>query len=135
MKNYIGTKNVKAKLTTRKEYCDYRGWDVPEGEDPDEVIYLVEYEADPLSKPNHPDHKGYITMSPKHVFDKAYRVSDTFYDRLLIESENIGSKIDKLRDALDGGNVPESEEDVLEMQIKAMIDYKNILEERIQRLK
>lgn len=70
---YIGSKVIKAIPTTKKEYCDYRGWAVPQNEDPDEEIYLVEYEVDPKSTPNHPNHAGYISMSPKHVFDTAYR--------------------------------------------------------------
>ena len=77
MQTYTGTKTVKAIPTTKREYCDYRGWNVPEGEDPNEVIYLVEYAVDPKSKPNHDAHKGYITMSPKHVFDEAYKESGT----------------------------------------------------------
>lgn len=76
MKTYIGTKVLKAKPMTKQEYCDYRGWKVPEDEDPNEPVYLVEYEPDPKSKPNHPDHKGYISMSPKFVFDKAYTEID-----------------------------------------------------------
>ena len=56
MKTSIGTKVVKSYPMTKKEYCDYRGWAVPEGENPDEPVYLIEYEADPKSKPNHIDH-------------------------------------------------------------------------------
>lgn len=74
MLDYIGTKKIKAVLTTKREYYDYRGWNVPEDEDPNEEVYLVEYEVDPKSKPNHDSHRGYISMSPKHVFEKAYNL-------------------------------------------------------------
>ena len=77
MKSYTGTKTVKAMPISRENYLKYRGWDLPEGENPKDELYLVEYEADPQSKPNHANHKGYVTMSPKHVFDKAYVENNT----------------------------------------------------------
>lgn len=73
METFTGTKVIKAISTTRAEYCAYRGWDLPSDEDGDEEIMLVEYPVDPQSKPNHENHRGYISMSPKHVFEKAYR--------------------------------------------------------------
>jgi hypothetical protein len=131
MKTYIGTKTIKAKPTTKKEYCDYRGWKVPEGEDPDEEIYLVEYEADPDSKPNHPDHEGYISMSPKHVFDKAYRPADTYLDRLKIERDDLADKLVKLDNALVTGSVPPSSVPTLELQASVMRKYLHILDTRL----
>ena len=68
---YIGTKSVLATPMSRAEYCDYRGWALPKNEDPDEPVYLVEYTDG--GKPNDERHAGYITMSPKEVFDNAYR--------------------------------------------------------------
>ncbi|MDQ8953491.1 DUF2829 domain-containing protein [Acinetobacter rudis] len=68
---FIGTKSVLATPMSRAEYCEYRGWQVPENEDPNEPVYLVEYTDG--GKPNDERHKGYITMSPKEVFDNAYR--------------------------------------------------------------
>ena len=131
MKNYIGTKNIKAKLITKKEYCDYRGWDVPENEDPNEEVYLVEYSADPESKPNHPDHEGYISMSPKHVFDKAYKPADTYMDRLVIERDNLEDKLAKLTVALAQNKVPEGSVEILEEQQGVMDTYLTILNKRI----
>jgi len=90
MKTYIGTKIIKAKPMTKKEYCNYRGWDIPEDEDPNEKVYLIEYPEDPKSERNHSNHKGYISMSPKHVFDKAYREFDggcTFGDAIIALQE------------------------------------------------
>lgn len=44
MKTYIGTKVIQAaKEMSRKEYCEYRGWKVPENENPEDRVYLVEY--------------------------------------------------------------------------------------------
>lgn len=68
---YIGTKSILATPMSRGEYCEYRGWNIPEGEDPNEPVYLVEYTDG--GKPNDERHAGYITMSPKEVFDNAYR--------------------------------------------------------------
>ncbi len=79
---YIGTKSVLATPMSRAEYCDYRGWEIPKNEDPDEQVYLVEYMDG--GKPNDERHDGYITMSPKEVFDNAYRQNGslTFGDAL-----------------------------------------------------
>ena len=73
MKTYIGTKVLKARPMTRQEYVDYRGWDLPENENGDDEVYLVEYPIEVDTVPNHPDHKGYISMSPKSVFEKYYK--------------------------------------------------------------
>jgi len=132
MTKYIGTKIVLATPMTKQEYCNYRGWDVPEDEDPSEIVYLVEYEADPLSKINHPDHKGYITMSPKHVFDKAYKVCETYVDRLQIEKDDLELKITKLHKALIDKAVPTKSIDVLVHQLDVMQTYLHILEGRLQ---
>lgn len=80
---FIGTKSVLATPMSRAEYCDYRGWSLPENEDPNEPVYLVEYTDG--GKPNDERHQGYITMSPKEVFDNAYRQNGalTFGDALM----------------------------------------------------
>lgn len=65
-----GTKAVKARPMTRQEYNDHRGWVVPGDEDPNDLGYLVEYTDG--GKPNHPDHEGYISWSPKAQFEQAY---------------------------------------------------------------
>jgi len=129
---YIGTKIIKAFPMTKVMYCDYRGWNVPEGEDPDEEVYLVEYEEDSNSKPNHNDHKGYISMSPKHVFDKAYRKAGTYMDRLIIERSDLNDKMVKLRGALDNKKVPEDQVEILIKQYDAMGQYLYILNTRLK---
>lgn len=67
---YVGTKYLRAWPMTRGEYNAYRGWTMPEEEDPDEKGYLVEYEKE--SKPNHDAHAGYISWSPQDVFENTY---------------------------------------------------------------
>ena len=79
---FIGTKSVLAAAMTRGEYNKYRGWDIPENEDPDEQGYLVEYVDG--GKPNDERHAGYISWSPVCVFKDAYRLNGnlTFGDAL-----------------------------------------------------
>lgn len=73
---YVGTKRVKAAPMNRAEYGAYRGWGVPDDENPAEEGYLVEYLDS--QKPNHPKHKGYISWCPKDVFERTYkRVGET----------------------------------------------------------
>lgn len=74
MKLYIGTKIIKARPMNLGEYNKYRGWTLPGDEDPTTEGYLVEYTDG--GKPNHKDHEGYISWSPKEQFEKAYRLTD-----------------------------------------------------------
>lgn len=71
MQTYIGTKILKAKPMQKGEYNNLRGWKLPEDEDQKEEGYLVEYQDG--GRPNHPDFEGYISWSPKNVFENAYR--------------------------------------------------------------
>jgi len=71
MQKYTGTKTLYAKPMTKAEYNTLRGWEMPVDEDPNEEGYLVEY-ADG-GKPNHPDFLGYISWSPKDVFERSYK--------------------------------------------------------------
>ena len=43
MDKYIGTKIIEAKSMNRGDYNKYRGWDIPENENPDDEGYLVKY--------------------------------------------------------------------------------------------
>ena len=72
MKKYVGTKELKATPMNKEEYCQYRQWEVPSNENPKEEGYLVEYLDG--GKPNDERHLGYISWSPKDVFEKAYKL-------------------------------------------------------------
>lgn len=74
MERYIGTKLVNAKPMTRAAYNVLRGWELPADENGDDDGYLVEYIDG--GKANHPDYTGYISWSPKDVFERAYRPAD-----------------------------------------------------------
>ena len=70
MQKYIGTKEIKAIPMNRLEYNKLRGWEVPADENPNDEGYLVEYVD---SKKNHPNFDGYISWSPKNVFEATYQ--------------------------------------------------------------
>lgn len=72
-KTYYGTKLINAKPMTRGEYNVYRGWDLPADENGADEGYLVEYQD---SKANMPDYNGYVSWSPKDVFEEAYQPID-----------------------------------------------------------
>lgn len=67
---YEGTKQLRAKPMTRGEYNAYRGWSAPDGEDQTTDGYLVEYEDG--GKANDSRHAGYISWSPRDVFERTY---------------------------------------------------------------
>lgn len=80
---YIGAKIVNAKPMTRKEYNDFRGWVVPENENPNDDGYLVEYSDSAVQPELIGKAEGYVSWSPKDVFNKAYTIkaegSQCFY--------------------------------------------------------
>lgn len=71
METYYGTKVIKAKPMTQEEYAQHIGIttlsNMPDRSPPG---YLVEYLNG--GEPNHPDHDGCISWSPKAVFEDAY---------------------------------------------------------------
>lgn len=96
MKKYIGTKVLMAKPMTRQEYNDYRGWELPEDENGADDGYLVEYTDG--GQANHPGHEGYISWSPKDVFERAYaRTSGGMSFGMAIEAAKRGAKIARHR--------------------------------------
>ena len=95
MEKYIGVKEILAKPMSRKEYNDYRGWELPSDENGDYEGYLVEYvQSEKSPNVNHPDHKGYISSwSPKDVFNEAYRKTDGLTFGLAVEALKLGYKV------------------------------------------
>ena len=93
MKKYIGTKIITATPMSRGSYNTYRGLELPADEKWDDEGYLVEYMDG--GKPNHPDHKGYISWSPKEQFDNAYREIDGMTFGQAIEAMKRGAKVSR----------------------------------------
>ena len=91
MKHYIGTKQVSAKPMSRADYNTLRGWELPADENGDDNGYLVEYHDG--GQTNHPDFKGYISWSPKDVFDRSYREATGLTFGLALEALKQGRRV------------------------------------------
>ena len=71
MSTYIGAVLVTAKPMTRQAYNDLRGWEVPSNENPSDEGYLVE--SHDAGQANVAGFNGYVSWSPKDVFERVYR--------------------------------------------------------------
>lgn len=91
MKRYIGVKQINAMPMTRSAYNALRGWAVPADENPDDEGYLVEYIDG--GKANHQDFSGYISWSPKDVFERAYSQTVGMTFGLAVEALKLGAKV------------------------------------------
>lgn len=129
LKKYIGTKVVEARpmneidaesigyARKNSDHHEYR-----EG-------YHVRY--------TNPDGSTYDSWSPKDVFEKAYKPSDTVLDRLKIERNELRERVEKLEDFI-GQDFAEVAEKIgsyqaalLVCQRSFMVNYLEVLETRI----
>lgn len=137
MKKYIGTKQLKAKPMNLGEYNEYRGWKLPDNENPNTEGYLVEYQDG--GKPNDERHEGYISWSPKDVFEKAYKIAETPLDRMYVEYNDLLDKYNKLtifsgredKEKIAG----EFQCELMELQRAHMKGYLLVLRSRIELMK
>lgn len=138
MKKYVGTKLIEAEQMTRGEYNKYRGWTIPADENPADEGYLVKYSD------------GYVSWSPKGIFDTAYREyeknelpatailmnSFNYKERFKAEYYQNVIRYEKLKGMLDRWDrdelsfEPTCPRSTYNMQIRAMTDYIAILEAR-----
>lgn len=131
MRQYIGTKEVKATPMNRGDYNAFRGWQVPENENPADDGYLVVY---PKGESNVDGFNGYVSWSSKKQFEEAYRVSETFKDRLKIEYAQLEERLGKLRGFIQSEqfqSLAEEDRNLLVEQEKVMDSYLAILNTRI----
>lgn len=126
MKKFIGTKEVSAMPIKLGEFIKMSGRNPYENDgkvhSEHEPGYLVKYED------------GYKSYSPKEVFEKAYRCSETFVDRLRIELADLNEKLLKLRAFFETekyAKLPNRKMQLLRSQAFAMESYSLILEMRI----
>ena len=91
MKFYSGTKNLLAQKINKGDYNLYRGWDIPENENPNEEGYIVEYLDG--GKANHEKHDGYISWSPADVFEKSYNQNGELNFGQALEALKSGKRI------------------------------------------
>ena len=140
MKTYIGIKKIEAEPMNRGDYNKYRGWTIPEDENPADDGYLVKYTD------------GYESWSPKHQFDEAYSEigvnplvdtalllkSSDFKDRFKAEYWQTKIRYDKLHQMIvkyDAGTLnfePKCSIGIFKDQARAMNNYLYTLEIRAQ---
>ena len=125
MKQYTRTKTVKAMPMTMGEAYERKL--LKEGVRPsecetDKAGYLVEYED------------GYQSWSPAEPFDKAYKLSETFIDRLCIEYSELMERAEKCNDFLASDKVKEldrTSQSLLSVQSGLMYQYGFVLGDRM----
>ena len=138
MKKYVGTKIIEAKEMKLGDYNNYRGWKIPENENPKKEGYLVKY----------PD--GYESWSPKEIFEDAYRKydesklpatsvlmqSNDYKERFKAEYKQLDIRYKGLEAMLkkwDAGELnftPTCPRNIYNIQIRAMEEYLTVLETR-----
>lgn len=126
MKKYIGTKEVSATPAWQIDGTVYpKDGVVPRSMNRKDG-YKVVYED------------GYESWSPKDVFEKAYKPSDTVLDRLKIERDELKERIEKIEALLGNGiyevvkkegGIPQAV--LLILQDSYMTTYLKVLETRI----
>lgn len=125
MKQYTGTKTVKAIPMTMGEAYEHKL--LKEGVRPsecetDKAGYLVEYED------------GYQSWFPAEPFEKAYKLSETFLDRLCIEYSELMERAEKCNDFLASDKVKElgrTSQALLSVQSGLMYQYSFVLGDRM----
>lgn len=136
---YMGTKVIHAHSMNRLAYVMLRGWELPADEDGNDEGYLVEY---PDQTSNLLNYKGYVSWSPKAVFERNYQQMSvrgpigglTWKDRAQIEKDELIDKLDKLTTMLANPKLillPSDQQTLLWGQMSAMASYLAILKMRL----
>ena len=129
MKQFTGTKTVKACPMTlgEAEKVLNRHIDISSVENRDLTPgYLVEYGE---------DGDNYRSWSPQDVFERAYRPSETFLDRMLIEKEELSRRYLRGREftfSQKFQKLSDLQQLLLRKQLDAMEQYLYILSKRIE---
>nr|WP_244832341.1 Gp49 family protein [Caballeronia sp. TF1N1] len=139
LRTYVGTKVVHGVPMTRGDYNALRGWDLPAGESGDDAGYLVEYTDG--GGPNVTGFPGYISWSPKDVFERSYSVGleprpSTWLERLNAEVQFEENKLLKLTAFVATekfSQLPSADQRDLIAQKNCMEEYVWLLKKRIRR--
>ena len=125
MKKYIGTKTIMAMPMAKSEAEKVLNRSLADAKG-GEGGYLVEY----------PD--GYKSWSPKETFEQAYKIADTYLDRMRIEYADVKERVLKLHTFLMSEEfraLPQDKQAKLHAQGDAMSAYVGILGKRIDEAK
>ena len=91
MKQFLGVKLIHAKPMTRAESNTFRGWELPADERGEDEGYLVEYLDG--GQANTKEYAGYVSWSPKDVFERAYKSTEGLSFGLAVEAMRMGYKV------------------------------------------
>ena len=126
MKKYIGTKQIEAEPMTMGEAYKrslLQTGRVPNSAEAGKQGYYVKYD------------NGYESWSPADVFENAYKVADTFIDRLYIERDELVLRTHKAEGFYLSPKCDElltdMEKQALSTQIDLMRNYISVLNARI----
>ena len=120
MKHYIGTKLIQAEPMSLEEAQKVLGREIKPAVDEADG-YLVEYD------------NGYKSWSPKTVFEKAYKLAETFLDRMEIEHGELFDKMLRAQNFIkseDYQKLPLLHQALLSVQIKTQAEYCRLLANR-----
>lgn len=123
MKRFLGVKQINAKPMNRLEYNNFKGWELPSDENGEDEGYLVEYIDG--GQPNTKEFKGYVSWSPKEVFEKGYRNVEGLTFGFAIEAMKKGHKV--ARKGWNGKGMFLKYVDPWEYSIKTPIVYSKIM--------
>ena len=134
MIHYVGTKEIRATPMSRRDYNDLRGWTLPKDEDGDDEGYLVEYTDG--GKANVEGFKGYISWSPKDVFERAYDPKESYEDYIRVKLKDIKRDMSDLECLLFAwkyfGATDAKEKEIVTEQLEVMKRYETLLLARLQ---
>lgn len=126
MKKYIGTKQIEAEPMTMGEAYAFKllqAGRIPNESEKSKAGYHVRYQD------------GYESWSPAEPFEKAYKVADTFLDRLHIERDELSERYNKAREFFYSPRFETlwpHEKQAFEAQLDLMRKYLAVLDARIQ---
>lgn len=129
---YTGTKSIKA---TPMGYNEFALLVNRPQKTEDREGYLVVYGLEGNDVPNVEGINGYTSWSPKEAFEKAYKPSETFLERVKIEYEELITKTKKLFEFIKSpkfSNISQTEQTALHKQYDIMVAYCAVLEERLK---
>lgn len=134
---YEGTKRLHAVPMSRGDYNHLREWVCPADEDPTDLGYLVQYENSGAS--NVEGFKGYVSWSPKEVFEEAYYqinlAEPNWKDRIATEYLELEKKRKALNEFAFSSfydSLSPDEQTMLTTQEKHMREYSQALMARIK---